>query len=315
MTYSIAGAHWCYSAYGLSVYSEMMLPELAEGVAASHGEMPITIRLGEVQPSRQAQASMVGNYCWEGDNTFYLDISQVARFLVSEGRDILVDRFAGAEEDTVRLFLLGSAFGALLYQRGLLVLHGNAVKVGQACLICVGRSGVGKSTLAAAFMQQGYDLLADDVIPVRASGEAIPGFPRIKLWEDAALKLEIDTADLRRVSPGIEKFNLPVFARFVREPLPIRWIYSLETHDSADLVIETISGVERYSELLANTYRSEFLVGGQMKKDHLLSCGELVGKIHMARILRPSDGYPLEALVARILENTRENGSSGFPAC
>jgi len=63
----------------------------------------------------------------------------------------------------VRLYLLGSAWGALCYQRDLLVLHASAVRVdGRAVAFC-GRPGMGKSTLAAWLAESGHALVSDDL--------------------------------------------------------------------------------------------------------------------------------------------------------
>jgi hypothetical protein len=94
-------------------------------------------------------------------------------------------------------------------------------------MVYVGYSGAGKSTLAAGFMQRGYAVLADDVVPVDSLCRALPGFPRIKIWQDVADKLAINTADLRRIRPNTEKFNYPLGQLFTDQPLPIRWVYLL----------------------------------------------------------------------------------------
>ncbi|MGH7881159.1 MAG: hypothetical protein ACREQD_16915, partial [Candidatus Binataceae bacterium] len=66
------------------------------------------------------------------------------------GRDVAVETEPGSTDRDAAGFVLGAAFGILLYQRGALAVHGAAVtKDGRAVAIC-GASGAGKSTLAAA---------------------------------------------------------------------------------------------------------------------------------------------------------------------
>ena len=48
------------------------------------------------------------------------------------------------QPDTIRVFVLGMCMGIALCQHGHLVLHGNTVQVGDACMCAVGASGAGR---------------------------------------------------------------------------------------------------------------------------------------------------------------------------
>ena len=202
---------------------------------------------------------------------------------------------------------MGSIFGALLFQRGYLVMHGNAVRFGDQSMICVGPSGVGKSTLAAGFLGRGYQILADDVVPINADCAALPGIPRIKLWGDSAKQLQVNTAELRKVRPNMEKFNLPVVDGHFDAPVKVRWIYILSSENRADFKIEHIRGMNRFEPLRRNTYRLRYLDGMSMRHEHLQLCGKLAGKIRLARVTRPREGFDLDALMDRLLTDMAEN--------
>ena len=168
-------------------------------------------------------------------------------------------------------------------------------------LSLLGENGAGKSTLAAGFMQRGYSILSDDVVPVDTSLNALPGFPRIKLWQDTADKLGIDTRGLRRIRPSDEKFNYPLAEQFQTEPLPVRWVYVLDTHDDDSIAMEPLSGMRRFHPLYDNTYRPDYLEGMKLEAWQLRKCGQLAGKIHLVHIRRPRDGFDLEGLITEIL--------------
>lgn len=287
-----------YRLYGLIVESDWPLPEclpseqgaptdvrFIRGLVPAHGIDPASDNYNE--------QSRVGE--------FWLNVEDVARYWVRHGREIIVEPYAGVDEESIRLFLLGSALGALLFQRGLLLIHGNAIEVNGGCLVCVGDSGAGKSTLAAAFMQHGHRLLADDVVPVDGNGLAIPGFPRIKLWGDAASQLGIDTQGLRRIMPDMDKYNVPLAERFCESPLPVRWVYVLEPSEGDAFELEPYQGMARFEPLHENTYRVHFLEAMALKPKHLMQVAGLAGHIHMARIKRPVDGFRLQELVRFIL--------------
>lgn len=296
-----------YNTYGLTIKSALALPELSVALGENEPAADVTVRFASIHAEGLPGGAQLGPFLWATPHALWLQVPQVARFLVQDGREILIDPEPGIDEDSLRVFLLGSAFGALLFQRGHLVLHGNAIRIGDQCMVCVGHSGAGKSTLAAGFMQRGHEILADDVVPVDVACRALPGFPRIKLWQDVADKLTIDTTGLRRIRPNTEKFNLPVDAQGAREPLPIRWVYILDSQHIDEMRVEPIQGMKRFQPLHNNTYRVRFLNGMALKPEHLKLCGQLAGKIRLARITRPRTGFHLEPMIDAILADIAEN--------
>lgn len=297
-----------YTAYNLSIDSEIDLPELLPVEAGNAESADVKIHFGPLAPGGLADGQQLGPFLWAAPESLWLQVPQVARFLVSNGNDICIDPEPGIDEDSIRVFLLGSAFGALLLQRGHLVLHGNAIRVGDQCMVCVGRSGAGKSTLAAGFLQRGYEILADDVVPVDSDCRAVPGFPRIKLWQDVADRLNIDTAGLRRIRPNLEKFNYPIALAADTPPLPIRWIYILGSNNVfQEIRIEPILGLQRFQPLRNNTYRVGFLDGMGLKPEHMKLCGQLAGRIRLAHVTRPNNSFMLDQLIDRLLADIAEN--------
>jgi hypothetical protein len=320
-----------YRAYGLTIDSELELPEL-EPVGGDGRSADLSIRIGPVPPQGLVGGQQLGPFMWADPANIWLHVPGVARFLATGGHTITVDpdpapavgvaggagvgTAAGAgaagsatpapDPDSIRVFLLGSGLGAALCQRGLLVLHGNAVQVGEACMCAVGHSGTGKSTLAAGFWRRGHAILADDVVAVDSNCCALPGFPRIKLWQDSADKLSVDTSALRRVRPSTNKFNLPV-APARTGALPLRWVYILDVHNGPDLRLEPITGLARFTPLHNNTYRVRFLDGMAMKGEHLKLCGQLAGRIRLVKVSRPREGFTLDALIDALMADMAEH--------
>lgn len=296
-----------YTAYQLNFYSELALPEFLSVPAGGDLTPDVRILLGDVSESGIPGGAQVGPFLWCSADCLWLRVPYIARFLVTGGSTITITPEAGADEDSIRVFLLGSALGALLSQRGYLVLHGNAIRIGDQCMVCVGPSGCGKSTLAAGFLQRGYDVLADDVVAVNSDCQVVPGFPRIKLWRDVADKLAIDVSALRRIRPSMEKYNLPLQYNYAAEPLPVRWMYILGSDHIDNVRVEPIVGLEKFKPLYDNTYRVRFLNGMGLEQTHLQHCGRLAGNLHLARIDRPKIEFIINELIDQLLLDCREN--------
>lgn len=298
-----------YRAYGLVIASAVPLLELI-AIDAPAQTADITISIGalpEVGPEHgPATARRIGPFLWATSEEFWFCVPRIARFRIAHGNEIIVDPFLPGDQGSVRTFLLGTALGVALAQRGHLLLHGNAIRIGDGCVVCVGRSGAGKSTLAAGFRRRGFALFADDLVMVDDQCRVAPGVPRIKLWADMTLAMEIDTSPLRRIRPNLEKFSYPVWDNFAETALPIRAIYRLVTTNADAVSIEHIADFAKFGEVHANTYRPQFIDVMAMREQTMAFCARLAAKIPVARASRPVHGFTLDILVDAILEDLGE---------
>jgi len=254
-----------YACFGLDVHSEIPLPELAgmPPPPATAARPRVVIRTGTI-PAELTIVPGAGRARAIGCDTFLIDVKDTARYLVRGGAEIVVEPCAGGSALNLRLFLLGSAFGALCHQRGFLPLHANAVVVGGRAFAFAGRSGIGKSTLAAYFQTRGYQVLCDDVCVVSFDDEgrpmAWPGLPRLKLWRDAAETFGHDSRALERAIDGRDKYHVPLASTGDRGPYPLARIYLLRNvADGAPEAIEHLTAAPAVRALMANTYRRGFV--------------------------------------------------------
>ena len=291
-----------YMAYGLTIRSDYKLPPLN---TANSDKIDLIVQKGEVSPNGISSPTKSTDYYQTAPSDLWLDIEDVARFLVTDGSKVIVDAYEGADEQSIRLFLLGSCFGAALHQRHQLVIHGNAIRFGDSCVIFAGDSGNGKSTLAAALHQRGYEVLADDLAVIDKNNEVQPGYPQMKLWEDSAKRLGIDVSKLKKILYHESKYALPIRDGFCNIALPLRAIYLLDVHDEPSFIFQPLKGFEKFSPLQDNTYRINFLEGFGLQSSHLKRCSELANHTEITRIHRPSNSFQIDELVKHIEEDLR----------
>jgi hypothetical protein len=152
-----------------------------------------------------------------------LDVPGVARYRVEDGNCILIEPLPESSVEMIRLFLLGSMMGALLYQRGLFPLHGSAVETPWGGMVFVGAQGAGKSTLAAEFHRCGYRLLSDDVCAVQKTAQGLvilPAVAQVRLCADAYERLG-NPAGARF---DFDKFIMPMGEKYCPDPVPLKGI-------------------------------------------------------------------------------------------
>ena len=205
-----------YHAFSLHWVSKgLLLPELPQA-ERSINEATATprerIAIQEEDPERWPELAPCPDdtpFLQMGRGDLRLTVSGIGRFRISNAKQIAWQKAnQNIDDQDLRTFLLGSAVGALLIQRGMLVLHGNALERDGNAVVCMGHSGAGKSTLAYALMQQGWRLLADDLVAITPDGQVLPGIPRIKLWHDAAEAFGLDPEALPPIRQGINKYLL-----------------------------------------------------------------------------------------------------------
>ncbi|HEV7159176.1 MAG TPA: hypothetical protein VGN38_12525 [Caulobacteraceae bacterium] len=251
--------HASYRAFGLTIASEIELPELpiAEEAAAAD----VLIRLDDT-PEKLDGAVEIEPWVTARPGAMHFDFG-VARFLIQSGREIVVTPTPGRSQRDIRAYLLGSAVGALLHQRGILPLHANAVRLDDRAIAFIGPSGSGKSTLAAHLLDAGVEILCDDICAVTfdAAGcpMAWPGIPRIKLWSDALAAFGRGSEGLEPVLDRDDKFSLPVPGDSVAGPLPLTRIYVLaQASPGVSAEVRPLQGAEAFAAVKANVYREEF---------------------------------------------------------
>lgn len=286
-----------YFAFGLTFDSDLELPPL---LAADTSTPDVRITCGAVSKTGLASPEKIKPFCQVAPNELWLHVPGIARFYVAHGNAIIVEPEDGADMQSVRLYLLGSCMGALIYQRNRLVIHGNAIRFGDECVIFAGRSGNGKSTLAAAFHQRGHEVLADDLSVIDEQLQVQPSYPQLKIWHDTAKKLGMDLDGLNRIRLQVEKYAYPIPTSFCRTPLPVKALYLLNTHNQSEFLFEPIQGMAKFKPLKANSYRSNYIDGLGLNAEHLKLCSRLANQIAITRITRPDSGFRLDELVELI---------------
>jgi hypothetical protein len=272
-----------YRLFGLDLRSEIGLAGLAPAVEAEAADVDVVF--GKVPPGEYPPG-----YSATAEGTL-LAVAKVGRYLIRDGREIVIEPAEGASERNLRLFLLGSAIGALLHQRGLLPLHANAINLGGRAVAFSGHSGAGKSTIAAWFHDRGYPILADDVcvIGFDDSGRALayPGIPRLRLWREALEASGRDAGTYDRSFDDMDKFDVPTTSDAKLEPVPLAAIYLLrKAEDGEDAAIDRLTGVDAIETLIANTYRGGYLRTIGRTREHVAACLRVVREVPVFRAKR-----------------------------
>lgn len=286
-----------YSVYGLHLASAFPLPELTP--APDFREPDALITLGDVPESLEGTA-YTGFKFTACPGKLLIKTDTIARVLVQSGKNIRVQRLPGASDLSIRLLTLGWALGALLQQRGNLLLHGCALDTGGGCDVICAPSGIGKSSITAAAIRRGCRFLDDDLGVIQWKNHlpfVQPGCAEIKLHQ-AALQSWPDHPPISlQVHPEVEKFSLDAAPFIQQAELPLKRVVILQRKPVSGPALMTLQGQARIDMLLKNMYSFRFLQGMKLVRETVQQTLDLAQKasIHLLEI--PVDDYNFDRLV------------------
>ena len=247
-----------YHAFMMAIGSDLEIPEFD---VVDPCKVDVTVYFGAVENSPPKDGETQGTW-WARANEVVISIKGVARYLVRNGCEIVVDKADGATDAEVCGFLLGSAFAAVLQQRGVLPLHASSIATEKGAILFLGKSGFGKSTLAGQFARLGYQVMSDDVtgVTVEDGGVfAIPSYPSSRMTQTSLDHLEIRN-QLEKVPSSVPKFNVPI-ARHLKEKQPIYAICVLSLEGIEEPTIRPLRQSVGMNLVAQFTYRGNFMKG------------------------------------------------------
>lgn len=219
-----------YAIFDIALDSDIPLPELPEIETA---KTIISIRAGKTPDTIPKQPDWFHH--WEDPDGevcisiaklrdgYLLRFPELADIVLSQCGDSL--RYFPQPDipvESIRHILLDQMIPRILGQRGRLVLHAAAVVMpeGQA-IAFLGASGMGKSTLASSFHQNGARLITDDCLLLDEREKqliAIPNYYGLRLSDDSATALFGDQSTRSPVAHYTSKSRLQLPSYSQPEP-------------------------------------------------------------------------------------------------
>lgn len=209
----------------------------------------------------------------------------------------------GVASGTLEQLFVDQLFPLLLHARGRFALHASAVRLPSGGVIgFVGRSGLGKSTLAASLSTlPAHTHFSDDCLalePTDGAPWALRSYAAARLWPPSADALFADRGDLPLASPRTSKRRVDLPGGAERAPL-VR-LYLL----AADGPIR-LEPLRRAAALVALTPHVYRLDGGDRARlaEELAWLEALVRRVPVAELSYPRSFDALAAVRARIAED------------
>lgn len=282
-----------YRAFGLQIKSEYDLPELHQ---ITDSRTAPDVRIGEFDETALEGKQPVP----------WFERYDTGRVYVTDGRDILIDTNEIASPETLRQLILGPGLRTVLHQRNNLVIHGSAVTKNGRAIAFIGDSGSGKSTTAGVFANNGYKVVADDiVVPEPESGEVRWGLSSVKLDRSAAKAVfdgkQFDTS----MAPERQYYTIDLTEKGDRPVLD--YIYILT--EGEEYTIESVTPREAVYELMSHSY-GDYEPNDEDNEpviDHFRQCAKIAETSRLRRLCRPLEFEGLPRVVELVKRDVGTN--------
>ena len=275
---------YAYYVFGLRVHSNYEIPGFRPLPADTPPDVIVSLGTFPEQLSRALPPDQEAMYISPdfGDNgepssrVWQVQAGDYFRIVYDEGTDCVIDRMGTriwiwwpepyAARDVVP-YIQGQLLGLAQKLRGITCLHASAILVGERAILLVGPRGAGKSSTAAAFLQLGFPVLADDVVPVfEDEGKFMvrPAHSRLWLCPDMVKTLYGSSDALPQFAPSWEKRYLDLNGAAPgqpSEPKPLGAVYILDARsEESERPTVTAAGLhDAMLDLLCNTYVNHLL--------------------------------------------------------
>lgn len=292
-----------YFIHGLYVESDIVFQEL---VPTEKHIPDLYILLGKV-PERVEKKTdnSWGRYRFS-KNKFCMYLNDIAEFYIENGNKIIIEPFEEADSINIKENIINFIFSIVLYQKNILTLHGSAVTNENLCLVFVGESGAGKSTICNEFVKRGYKFLSDDisVIDLTDKNKPVvqPSYPQIKLRKDIAIREGFNLEEMHEQINDYGKLMLNMEKCFSHCSFPLTAIIELVPINEDSVSLQQVRGTEKIYKIIKNTFYYTFLEQAPIDKNFFIETMNFVDKIPYYQVCRPKGEFTMDKQIKIIMD-------------
>lgn len=256
-----------YRIFDISLTSNISLPELQK---TEQRKKHLSFHLSSNPPGKisfdwfhhfRDSCDNITISCAKQGYDYYLRFPEIADFRIALlTNSITCYPCPRTKNSSIRHLLLDQVIPRFMAHKGRLVIHASATELNKRCVVFLGDTGCGKSTLAAYFHQQGYQLLTDDSLILHIASdriEGLPGYTGSRLWLDSSGAI-FKTHNLMPMAHYSSKKRLIIHEQNTTPPLPVRAFFMLTPPDkpaqNQNIEITPIKGAQFFLNIVKNSF-------------------------------------------------------------
>lgn len=277
-----------YRAFSLGIHSDLTISPLQViSHAEDYGDV-VRVRLGAVSEEGLSNPLAMG-LCYQiKADAFWLNVPNMGRFLVTDGKEIVIEPQQGIDDKSLSAFLLGPCMAALLIQRNVFLLQATALGRGHQGFAILGRAQTGKSTLAHALVKRGYTFLSDNLGIINPQLELIPSFPTLYLWQKNRWYHQFARQRREWLRPGIKKYAVAMDRHFQASSLPLTTLFIVNPDKQTRETRTTqLTGGEKIRYLQKHIANDAYVIGLEKQALYFQYCAKIAANVNLILIDLP----------------------------
>jgi hypothetical protein len=276
--------------FDLSIRSTILLPELDN---STYSTKKLSFAISSNPPS-ETQEPFFWLYHWSLPNgEKIISIAKWKNFLILRFHDLADFFFCQKESrivcypnistplETIRHLLLDQVIPRVLSYLGRPVIHASCSLINNSCVLFLGETGWGKSTIGAFLHQEGFPLLGDDAVLLKKAKRKVIGiasYAGIRLLRDSFKSLYFDnnfTPTIAKVSHYSSKKRIIYSNSETKLPIevPIKAFFVLNNPATASpstpVTITPLTGYRAAIEITKHCFQADptdgKIVGSQLR--------------------------------------------------
>lgn len=279
--------NYTYKLYGLKITSSVKFTDLEE--LSFSGTHDVRIRKGKIKkPNDDLPKTVYKPFSSYNIDFFYLDVIEIAKFLVKGKDEVVIEKYAKANWQDVKAFLFDTILTVVMLRNNVFAFHASAIVLNKKAYMFCGKAGLGKSTLVASLAaNKGGKIIEDDrcVLTYNKKRNAFllkNQYPFIELWKPQ-LKFASKIKGLSvksKVRSNIEKYRIGTTSHALKKSVELDKIILINmTQKEDEIVYSEIKGIKKVNTVKHYTHLDHMIPFFGKNKEHFKQLAKIVENV------------------------------------
>lgn len=302
-----------YFLFNQRVRSEISLPYVPLYPDSLPDKSSVYISFGEVSLDGLSLAQRVYPLYQINQQQYWLNIPGVARFLIQNGKEIIITPTATTDEKTLQTFLFHVCFAILLKQQNHVVMPGFAFQYENIAFSFCLSSHTAASLLPLLFAKEHYALLSALFFALDNKVSVLPGLAHFELSPSLAKHVNYPCNDALKIRPESDLYRYPA-KTYCEQSLPFKAMYFLVPSKEEQVSFSPLDKAQKILFLSKHALAQTIFQG--ILDDELISQAyQSIAETSAIIAINTPAQYPLTSLVKAIRHHLKsiEEGVHDVP--